>query len=109
MPPADSQAIAAFAEHLALERGLSPHTVVAYRQDVTSLATFLGRGGTSMLEARYPQLRRWLAHLATRRYARASIARKAAAARTFFAWATRRGLVESNPAALLSAPPPASR
>jgi len=101
--------MAAFVDHLALERGLSEHTTLAYRQDLAGLAAFLNRGGTSLLDARYPQLRRWLAHLVTRGYARATIARKAASARTFFAWAARRGLVASNPAALLIRPSAASR
>jgi integrase/recombinase XerC len=109
VPPAAARAIDAFVTHLSLERRLSPHTVTAYRQDVTSLAVFLDRAGTSLLDARYPQLRRWLAQLTTRGYARASIARKAASVRTFFAWAARRGLVPANPAALLARPSPASR
>ncbi|MFN2590919.1 MAG: tyrosine recombinase XerC [Actinomycetota bacterium] len=109
MPPADARLIEAFADHLALERGLSAHTVVAYRQDVTSLAVFLHRGSSSLAGARYHLLRRWLAQLATRGYARASVARKAASARTFFAWASRRGLIDSNPAALLASPARASR
>ena len=109
MPPADTRAIASFVEHLSLERRLSEHTVVAYETDVTALAVFLNRGGTSLLDARYPQLRRWLAHLTTRGYARASVARKAASIRTFFAWALRRGLMDANPAALLGRPTPASR
>jgi site-specific recombinase XerD len=49
-------------------------------------------------------LRRYLAFLATRRYARASVARKAAALRSYFQWCRRRGLIESDPARGLSAP-----
>jgi site-specific recombinase XerD len=49
-------------------------------------------------------LRRYLAFLATRRYARASVARKAAALRAYFQWCRRRGLIESDPARGLSAP-----
>jgi integrase/recombinase XerC len=105
----DSGAIDAFADHLALERRLSTHTVQAYRADLTSLATFLHRGGRSLLDADYPLLRRWLAHLATRGYARTSIARKAASIRSFYSWAHRRGRVSSNPAGLLSQPSRPSR
>jgi integrase/recombinase XerC len=107
--PADARAIDAFMDHLQFERGLSAHTVRAYRNDVTSLSTFLGRGGRSLIEADHAVLRRWLAQLRTRGYARTSLHRKAAAVRTFYAWATRRGIVEANPAALLSGPSPASR
>jgi tyrosine recombinase XerC len=109
VPPADQRLIDGFVDHLSLERRLSAHTVTAYGHDVASLAVFLHRAGSSLTDARYPQLRRWLAQLATRGYARASIARKAASVRTFFAWAVRRGSLEINPAAMLSRPTPASR
>jgi integrase/recombinase XerC len=109
VPPADARAISAFVDHLLLERRLSPHTAAAYRTDLGSLSVFLSRGGTSLLQADYPRLRRWLAQLMTRGYARASVARKAASVRTFYAWAQRRGLVAANPASLLARPRPTSR
>jgi integrase/recombinase XerC len=109
LEPADARAIEAFVDHLRLERRLSPHTVEAYRADVASLATFLERGRVPVLEAPYPLLRRWLAHLATRGYARSSIARKAASVRTFYTWAWRRGLAKANPGALLARPKAESR
>ncbi|MHB8671645.1 MAG: tyrosine-type recombinase/integrase, partial [Acidimicrobiales bacterium] len=49
-------------------------------------------------------LRRYLAYLATRRYARRSISRKAAALRKYFSWLRRRGHLEVDPARGLSAP-----
>jgi integrase/recombinase XerC len=49
-------------------------------------------------------LRRYLAFLSTRRFARASIARKAAALRAYFAWCRRRGAISADPARRLSAP-----
>jgi integrase/recombinase XerC len=105
----DRRAIRAFEDHLVLERGLSRHTADAYRVDLTSLAVFLARGSGGLLEADHRQIRRWLAHLGTRGYARTSLVRKAAAIRTFYAWAHRRGLVASNPAATLARPAAASR
>jgi site-specific recombinase XerD len=101
--------MAAFEDHLLLERRLSPHTVIAYRGDVRSLALFLARGGRSLLGATHPHLRRWLAHLRTRGYARSSLARKAASIRTFYGWAARRGLVAEDAAALLAHPAEAKR
>jgi site-specific recombinase XerD len=109
LAPEDARAIKRFADHLALERRLSPRTVQAYRTDVTSLARFLSRGGGRLSLATYPTLRRWLAHLGTRGMARASVSRKAAAVRTFYTWALRRDLVDSNPAALLTRPAARSR
>jgi integrase/recombinase XerC len=90
--------------------GLSPATVRAYISDLESFTTWAERGG-----ARGPAdvdrivLRRYLAYLATRRYAKATIARKAAAVRTYFSWCHRRGLIAGDPSARLTAPKPASR
>jgi integrase/recombinase XerC len=98
----NASVISAFESHLRLERHLSSHTVGAYRGDLASLGTFLERAGGTLLEATYPELRRWLAHLRTRGYARTSLARKAASIRTFYAWAERREIVAANPAALLA-------
>ncbi|HEX2031257.1 MAG TPA: tyrosine recombinase XerC [Actinomycetota bacterium] len=102
--PEDRLRIEAFLDHLALERRLSPHTVASYRTDLLGLSTFLGRGGEDLATATYPQLRRWLAHLVTRGYARSTIARKTAAVRSLYRFLQRRRLVGGNPAALLSAP-----
>ena len=109
MEPHDAAAIDAFVDHLSLERRLSAHTAGAYRTDLSSLAAFLRRGRRTLLDADYQLLRRWLAQLRTRGYAPSSVARKAAAARSFFAWAHRRALIQTNPAALLSRPSRASR
>jgi hypothetical protein len=102
--PRDVELVERFVGYLSLERRLSPHTAAAYRGDLLGLATFLARGGSGLQEVTYPVLRRWLAHLSTRGYARASIARKAAAARSFYRNLSRRRVVEISPAARLSAP-----
>jgi integrase/recombinase XerC len=99
----------AFEDHLLLGRRLSEHTVRAYGRDVRSLAEFLGRAGSSLGEASHADLRRWLANLTTLGYARSTIARRAAAVRTFYAWASGRALVPGNPAALLGSPKPVNR
>ena len=109
LDPRDLGAIDAFVDHLVLERRLSTHTAQAYRTDLGSLAVFLRRAGRSLFDADYHLLRRWLAHLGTRGYARTSVARKAAATGTFYGWAARRGMVQANPAALLARPARASR
>jgi site-specific recombinase XerD len=93
-----------YLRHLSLERRLSPHTVAGYGADLRGLALFLERGKTTLTAATYLQLRRWLAHLATRGYARSSIARKAASARAFYAFCVHRGLIAEDPARLLSSP-----
>jgi site-specific recombinase XerD len=100
--PSDEDLVAAFVDHLLLERRLSPHTAAAYRGDVSSLAVFLERSGTDLSGATHLLIRRWLAQLHTRGYARSSLARKAAAVRAFYGWAERRRLVPTNPASTLA-------
>jgi integrase/recombinase XerC len=109
LPRPDAILIEGFIRHLDLERRLSPHTVVAYRTDLVQLAVFLARGGSTLGTADHALLRRFLAHEATRGYARASIARRVASIRTFYRWARARRLVEDDPAALLGRPKVASR
>jgi integrase/recombinase XerC len=83
----------------------SPATGRAYVGDVAGFVAWGARGGIDGPDqVTRIQLRRYLAFLDTRRYARASIARKAAALRAYFAWCARRGLVASDPASRLSAP-----
>jgi integrase/recombinase XerC len=109
LPRRDAVLIRDFCDHLALERHLAPSTVVAYRRDLTQLATFLSRLGRPLRDASLNDLRRFLAQLTTRGYARASIARRVGAVHTFFRWAAANGHVPADPAALLGRPKVASR
>jgi integrase/recombinase XerC len=94
-----------FTRHLRSERGLSEHSVRAYRGDVATLlehAARMGRGRVADLDLL--TLRSWLAGQATRGRARTTLARRAAAARTFTAWAHRQGLAETDAGTLLATP-----
>ncbi|MBO0893137.1 MAG: tyrosine-type recombinase/integrase [Acidimicrobiales bacterium] len=85
-------------------------TVLAYRRDVTDFLTWAERGGLTGPEAvTRLVLRRYLAYLATRRYARLTVARKIAALRRYFDWLRREGTISSDPARSLSAPRGGSR
>ncbi len=86
-------------------RRLSAHTVAAYRGDLAQFLAFCDRSGVaSLADIDRRHVRRFLAHLDTRRYARRSIARKASAVRAFFADATRRGELPVNPADQVARP-----
>ena len=77
----------------------------AYRGDVEAFVTWAGRAGISDPgEVDRLMLRRYLAYLATRRYSRRTIARKAAAVRRYFAWLRRHELISVDPSRRLSAP-----
>jgi integrase/recombinase XerC len=98
LPPAMAEALAAFERHLRAERSLSPHTVRAYVGDVASLLEHAHRGGAAApADLGVAQLRSWLAVQHTSGVARATLARRGAAARTFTAFAHRRGWLVTDP------------
>lgn len=102
LPAAFDVAVQIFERHLRAERGLSPHTVRAYVGDVTSLLDHAGRMGVGDLAALDVRvLRSWLARLRATGQARSTLARRAAAARVFTAYATRRGWLAADPGLLL--------
>jgi integrase/recombinase XerC len=98
-------ALEEFVRHLSSERGRSGHTVRAYEGDVRALMLFAAaRGGRDLDAVTLPLLRSWLASLTSSGRSRATIARRAAAARTFCAWATRTDRMMRDPAVRLVAP-----
>jgi integrase/recombinase XerC len=97
--------LAGFERHLAAERGLSPHSVRAYVGDVAALlehATLGGLGDLGALDIGL--IRAWLAAQHASGMARATLARRTAAARAFTAFAHSRGWLDSDPGPLLGTP-----
>ncbi|MGQ0744265.1 MAG: tyrosine-type recombinase/integrase [Acidimicrobiales bacterium] len=84
---------------------LAANTRIAYRADVAHFVGWAERLGHTGPETLTPLvLRRYLAHLATGRHSRRTMARRASALRRYFAWATRRGHVPVDPTQRLSVP-----
>jgi integrase/recombinase XerC len=126
LPAGLARAVEGFAEHLRLERGLSEHTVRAYTGDVTAALHHLAARSTArrgaadahevtLADLDLAALRSWLAaggaqgpargSAAGRRPARrTTVARRAAAARAFTAWAARTGRAATDPGARLASP-----
>jgi integrase/recombinase XerC len=109
LPEELSTVLGAYVRYLAAERGLSDATVIAYTADVTGLldhlVRFTGAGpATAPNDLTLTVLRSWLARLRTTGAARASLARRAAAARSFTAWAHRTGWLDSDVGARLASP-----
>ncbi|BBZ75165.1 tyrosine recombinase XerC [Mycolicibacterium anyangense] len=95
-----------YAEYLALERGRSEHTRRAYLADLRALFSFVDERapGAGLSALTLPVLRSWLAAQAGTGAARTTLARRTSAVKTFTAWATRRGLLDTDPAARLQLP-----
>jgi integrase/recombinase XerC len=93
-----AEALAAFERHLRAERSLSPHTVRAYLGDVRSLLEHAHRAGLQTIDGLdATHLRGWLASQHGSGAARTTMARRGAAARTFTAFAHRRGWLTADP------------
>lgn len=107
--PADplDQLVAGFLSVQANERGVSPHTIRAYRRDLTEFAAFLRRPpgkATSIARVEHTDIRAYLGELYARGLSKTSAARSLAAIRSWFRWLARAGHVDKNPAALVSTP-----
>ena len=84
--------------------GVAPTTAAAYTSDLAGFIEWAERGAVDGPDdVDRVLLRRYLAHLRTRRYAQRSIGRKASALRRYFRWCRRTGRSRVDPAARISA------
>lgn len=108
-------AVDAFTAHLEKVRRLSPATVRAYRNDLRDLGIGLGDAQTAGTDGTHTDgpeiadidlehLREWLWRATQRGDARSTLARRAAAARSFFSWAKDEELITADPSLRLVAP-----
>ncbi len=90
--------------------GLSDRTVAAYRSDLVAFTGWASRSGVDRPdEVDRTLLRRYVAHLTTRRLAKPSIARKVSSLRRYFGDLVRRGELTTDPTVGLRAPSGGSR
>jgi integrase/recombinase XerC len=90
--------------------GSSANTVAAYRSDVVAFAEWVERSAiTSPGEVQRLVLRRYVAALTTRQFAKRTIARKVASLRRYFAFLRRAGYIDVDPTTALRAPAGAAR
>jgi integrase/recombinase XerC len=105
LPAPLGAALEQFRRHIEAERGLSRHTVRAYLGDVTSLLEHAAAAGaTAPADLDIGTLRAWLAGEHGSGHSRATLARRAAAVRTFTCFAHARGLLAADPGPLLGMP-----
>jgi integrase/recombinase XerC len=109
----DQEKLASFADlaerFLAMmrgERGASEHTLRAYSREVREFAAYLQEtlGDADVASVEHVHIRGYLAVLYDKGLTKASVARALAAVRSWFKWLAKAGLVESNPARLVSTP-----
>lgn len=103
----DSWRIDDFADALT---SLSDNTVAAYTSDLRAFAGWCARSDlVAPAQIKRATVRRYLAHLTTRQFARRTIARKAAAIRRYYRWSIAAGLAQVDPTSGVSVPAGAGR
>jgi integrase/recombinase XerC len=101
------QAVERFLLYLRYERNASAATLRDYRTDLLQFHEFLTPPGSPTMpidQVDHRVIREFLGWLCDRKLARASIARKLAALRTFFRFCVREKFAKRNPALLVSSP-----
>jgi integrase/recombinase XerC len=84
------------------QRNASVHTVKAYRGDLDEFAAYAGSRGWKQID--HVTIRGFLSHLYEKGLGKTSVARSLAAVRSLYRWLAQEGVVEQNPAALVSTP-----
>jgi integrase/recombinase XerD len=100
--------VEAFLHYLSAERGSSKNTIDAYRNDLTGFVKFLNTDGVASSDpaksVTRDSINGYIGNLNERRYAKATVARKVAAVKSFCAFLLDHGDLRSNPAAQVDSP-----
>jgi integrase/recombinase XerC len=84
------------------ERNASSHTIKAYAGDLRNFAAYAGPRGWRNID--HVAIRGFLSHLYEKGLSKTSVARSLAAVRSLYRWLAQQGVVEQNPAKLVSTP-----
>jgi integrase/recombinase XerC len=84
------------------ERNSSTHTIKAYAGDLDNFSSYIGSREWRNID--HITIRGFLSHLYEKDLSKASVARSLAAVRSLYRWLAQEGIVEQNPAALISTP-----
>jgi integrase/recombinase XerC len=90
-----------FLRHLR-ERNASAHTIKAYAGDLDAFARYIGSRNWKTID--HIVIRGFLSHLYDQGLGKTSVARALAAVRSLYRWLAQEGVVEQNPAKLVSTP-----
>ncbi|MGH9539801.1 MAG: tyrosine recombinase XerC [Terriglobales bacterium] len=84
------------------QRNASSHTIKAYAGDLREFAAYAGSRGWKQID--HVTIRGFLSHLYEKGLGKTSVARSLAAVRSVYRWLAQEGVVDQNPAALVSTP-----
>jgi len=104
------EAVNSFLNYLTVEKGFSENTVVAYRNDLYQLASFVEEEAakrdlpTSWANFGRQEMLSYLLNLKERNYAATTVARKVAAAKSFFSFMVVEGNIKDNPTLNVTSP-----
>jgi integrase/recombinase XerD len=99
-----------FITYLSVEKGFSGNTLNAYRNDLSQLVSFAEQSADSQTLApmwanfRRQEMLRYMLNLKERNYAATTIARKVAAAKSFFRFMVSEGNLRENPTENIGSP-----
>lgn len=104
------EAVNGFLNYLAVEKGFSENTTAAYHNDLSQLASFAeeeaARRGSAPSWAGFTRqdMLAYLLNLKERNYAATTVARKVAAAKSFFGFMMAEGRIKENPTQNVGSP-----
>ncbi|HWQ13866.1 MAG TPA: site-specific tyrosine recombinase [Roseiflexaceae bacterium] len=94
-----------FLQHLTVKRNLAANTTAAYHTDLEQFGAFLAeRGVPGWLAVTHDDIVAFLLFLRERRYASSTVARRAAAVKSFYAFLTAEGKIASDPTEQIDSP-----
>jgi integrase/recombinase XerC len=96
-----AKAVADYLCHLR-ERNASAHTIRAYTNDLANFSTYTGSRGWKQID--HIAIRGFLSQLYEKGLSKTSVARSLAAVRSLYRWLAQEGVVDQNPAKLVSTP-----
>jgi len=97
------EAIRDFLDYLVVEKGLSQNTIEAYRNDLQQLADFMQKEAAKLgvippwAGFNRQSMLSYMLNLKERNYAPTTVARKVAAAKSFFNFMVAEGIIKTNP------------
>ena len=100
----DLTLIELFLDMLSAERGASRNTLAAYTRDLEDFSEHLGAARRSIADARTDDVRAYLAVLAKRGFAAASVARRLSAIRQLYRFLYAEGRRKDDPSAIIEGP-----